>query len=66
MLLASKFIIRVTISINGPIKLFESHERVDKFIIGVQKSTKPLFRLDKLNLLHAISKLYFEILGVHT
>jgi len=48
--LFGKFIIRVTVGINGAIELLESHKRSDKLVVGVQQAPKPLLRVDKMDL----------------
>lgn len=50
MSLFGKFIVRVTVSIDGSIELLERHQGVDQLIVGMKQSSKPLFMLDVVNL----------------
>jgi len=50
MCLLRQFIIRIAISINRSIQLLERHKCSDKFIVSVEKCSKPLFRLHMLDL----------------
>lgn len=48
--LFGKFIVRVTVSIDRSIKLFERHQGVNQLIVGMKQSSQPLFMLDVVNL----------------
>lgn len=48
--LFGKFIVRVTVSIDGSIELFERHQGVNQLIVGMKQSSQPLFMLDVVNL----------------
>lgn len=50
MSLLCQFVIGVTVRFDGVIKLFVSHESVDKLVVGMKETAQPLFAFNLVNL----------------
>jgi hypothetical protein len=60
MSLLGKFVIRITVRVNGTIELFERHESMDKLIIGMKQSSKPLLFLNMMDLYMISSRIFSQ------